>query len=82
MSEDKPTDEERTYTSDKILECPMCGKTMCVMDKMPTAGTPDDPDDPDMIIFEYNCSNRKCGMSMYYPFEVCEVPDGESYNFS
>lgn len=74
--------EDRIYTSDKALICPMCGKTMCVMDKMPAAADPDIEDDRDMIIFEYNCSNRECGMSGYYPFEVHEVPDGESYDFS
>jgi len=67
------------YPSDKVLKCPMCGWDMCVMDKMSEAGKPETEDYPDVIIFEYNCTNLECGMSAYYPFQVSEVSDGESY---
>lgn len=69
------------FKSDKVLKCPMCGKDMCVMDKrQDEIHISDKPDVFERAItFEYECSDPECGMSMYYPFKVSEVPDGESY---
>lgn len=66
------SDNEIKFKSDKVLECPMCGEDVPVTDKK---SNDEDPNDR-QIEFQYECD---CGMLMYYPFKVSEVPDGESY---
>lgn len=71
---------EKEYKSDTVITCPICGSKMDIADKMPSC---EEDGSNKTIVFEYMCSNgQECGMQMYYPWQLEDVPESEEYDFS